>query len=84
MAEKNLDEFSTGEQEEAKWSKILDFLHYNEKDKSYKTLQLLKTSRGNIVLQITEGVAQQKRTKILFQLGEQEVAYLAIKLFKLL
>jgi len=66
------------------WEKLVDLVHYSEENKSYKTLQVLKTDQGNIVLQLSEGVAQQSRSRILFQLNEQELAYLCIKLQKLL
>jgi len=72
------------QQQKQQWTKILDLVHYNENDKSYKTLQLLKTDKNSIVLQVSEGVAQQSRSRILFQLSEQELAYLAVKLQKLL
>jgi len=72
------------QQQKQQWTKIVDLVHYNDQDKSYKTLQVLRTDQGNIVLQLSEGVAQQSRSRILFQLNEQELAYLAVKLQKLL
>jgi len=72
------------QQQKQQWQKIVDLVHYSEENKAYKTLQVLRTDQGNIVLQLSEGVAQQSRSRILFQLNEQELAYLAVKLQKLL
>ena len=72
------------QQQKQQWEKLIDLVHFNDNDKSYKTLQVLRTDQGNIVLQLSEGVAQQSRSRILFQLNEQELAYLCIKLQKLL
>jgi len=84
----NLDEFKTGEEikkeQEKRWKKILDLVHYNEKTKDYKTLQLLKTDTGHIVLVLREGTTGKESRQVIFQLSEQEIAYLSKKLEKLI
>lgn len=65
------------------WHKLLDLVHSNKENASYKSLQILKTDK-NIVLQLTEGVAQQSKNKILFQLNEQELSLLVLRLQKIL
>ena len=71
--------------EKQRWIKLFDLVHYNEKDNTYKSLQILKTEQQNIVLQVAEGTAKKQETqhRVLFQLSEQEIAYLALKLQKL-
>jgi len=71
--------------EKLRWIKLFDLVHYNEKDNTYKSLQILKTEQQNIVLQVAEGTAKKQETqhRVLFQLSEQEIAYLALKLQKL-
>jgi len=85
----DLNEFKTGEeikkeQEQRGWTKIADLVHYAKDDKSYKTLQLLKTDTGHVVLALREGVAGKENRQIIFQLSEQEIAYLSKKLEKLI
>ena len=74
------------QQQKQQWEKLIDLVHFNEQNKSYKSLQILKTDQQNIVIQLAEGVTgqQQTRNRILFQLNEQELAFLCIKLQKLL
>jgi len=81
----NLNDYQ-GQQQKQGWTKLFDLVHYNEKDSTYKSLQVLRTDSNNIVLQLSEGTAKKQETqhRIIFQLNEQELAYLAVKLQKLL
>ena len=82
----NLSDYGQGQQQKQSWTKLFDLVHFNDKDQTYKTLQVLRTDSGNIVLQLSEGTAKKQETqhRIIFQLNEQELAYLAVKLQKLL
>jgi len=86
--EEKLNEFKTAEEikkeQEKKWKKILDLVHYNEQNKSYKILQLLKTDTGHIVFVLREGTTGKENRQIIFQLSEQEIAYLSKKLERLI
>lgn len=66
------------------WEKLLDLVHYNEQNQTYKTLSVLRTDSGNIVMQMRDGQKGGGSSQIMFQLNEQELAYLAVKLQKLL
>jgi len=82
----NFGQNGQNQQVKAQWTKLFDLVHYNEQNQTYKTLSVLRTDSGNTVIQLAEGVTgqQQTRNRILFQLSEQELAYLAVKLQKLL
>ena len=83
----NLSDYGQGQGQQKQrdnWEKIVDLLHYNEKDKTYKSLRILKTKTGNIVLQARDGQTGGGSQQITFQLNEQEIALLSIKLQKLL
>ena len=66
------------------WEKLVDLVHYNEQNQTYKTLSVLRTDSGNIVMQTRDGQKGGGSSQIIFQLNEQELAYLAVKLQKLL
>jgi len=66
------------------WEKLVDLVHYNEQNQTYKTLSVLRTDSGNIVMQMRDGQKGGGSSQIIFQLNEQELAYLAVKLQKLL
>ena len=84
----DLNEFKTADEvkkeQEKRWKRILELMHYAKDDKSYKTLQLLKTDTGNIVLALREGITGKESRQVIFQLSEQEISYLALKLMKLI
>ena len=82
----NLQDYGQGQQQKQSWTKLFDLVHFNDKDQTYKSLQVLRTDSNNIVLQLSEGTAKKQETqhRIIFQLNEQELAYLAVKLQKLL
>ncbi len=73
-----------GQQQKQQWEKLADLVHYNEQNQTYKTLSVLKTDSGNIVMQLKDGQKGAGSSQIMFQLSEQELAYLAVKLQKLL
>ena len=84
----DLNEFKTADEvkkeQEKRWKRILELMHYAKDDKSYKTLQLLKTDTGHIVLALREGITGKESRQVIFQLSEQEISYLALKLMKLI
>ena len=80
----SLNDYQGQQQRKEQWQKIVDLVHYNEKDQTYKTLSVLRTDTGNIVLQLRDGQKGGGSNQIVFQLNEQELAYLAVKLQKLL
>jgi len=67
----------------SKWETLAELFHYREDTGMYKRLEIARTDRG-IVLALREGQKGNDRNSIIFQLSEQELAYLAIKLQKLL
>lgn len=71
-------------QQKQQWEKLIDLVHYNEQNQTYKTLSVLRTDSGNIVMQMRDGQKGGGSSQIMFQLNEQELAYLAVKLQKLL
>ena len=72
------------QQQKQQWEKLVDLVHYNEQNQTYKTLSVLRTDSGNIVMQTRDGQKGGGSSQIIFQLNEQELAYLAVKLQKLL
>ena len=70
------------ENKESRWDTLAELFHYNSKTGYYKRLELARTDRG-IVIALREGQKGKSRNSIVFQLNEQEIAYLATKLQKL-
>lgn len=68
-----------------KWEDVAEIFHYNEENQSYKSFKVQK-GNGGVYITATEGVSGDKdsRTAITIKLDEKEVAYLALKLQKLL
>ncbi|RLG17288.1 hypothetical protein DRN75_03840 [Nanoarchaeota archaeon] len=70
-------------QEEKKWKKIVDLIHFNKETEQYKSLRVMETDNNKIVLVLREGITNKEQKQITFQLSEQEICYLALKLTKL-
>jgi len=67
---------------QSRWETLANLFHYNDKTGMYKKLELARTDRG-IVIALREGQKGKDRNSIVFQLNEQEIALLALKLMKL-
>ena len=65
-----------------RWDTLADLFHYREDTGMYKKLEIARTNRG-IAIILREGQKGKDRNSIVFQLNEQEIAYLAVKLWKL-
>ena len=66
----------------SRWDTLAELFHYSSKTGLYKRLELARTDRG-IVIALREGQKGKERNSIVFQLNEQEIALLALKLMKL-
>jgi len=67
---------------QSRWETLANLFHYREDSGMYKKLELARTDRG-IVIALREGQKGKDRNSIVFQLNEQEIALLALKLMKL-
>ena len=67
---------------QSRWETLANLFHYREDSGMYKKLELARTDRG-IVIALREGQKGKERNSIVFQLNEQEIALLALKLMKL-
>ena len=70
------------ENKQSRWETLANLFHYREDSGMYKKLELARTDRG-IVIALREGQKGKDRNSIVFQLNEQEIALLALKLMKL-
>jgi len=68
---------------QSRWETLANLFHYREDSGMYKKLELARTDRG-IVIALREGQKGKDRNSIVFQLNEQEIALLALKLMKLI
>jgi len=69
---------------ESKWKELVDMTHYDKKSQKYKKLQVTRTNKDRIIIKLIEGKKGEKRSKIAFQLSEEEISFLILKLQKIL
>ncbi len=68
-----------------KWEDVAEIFHYNEESQSYKSFKVQRDKRGGVYITASEGISGDKdsRTAITIKLDEKEIAFLALKLQKL-
>ena len=69
---------------ESKWKDLVDMTHYDKKSQKYKKLQVTRTNKDRIIIKLIEGKKGEKGNKIAFQLSEEEISFLILKLQKIL
>jgi len=69
---------------ESKWKDLVDIMHYDKKSQKYKKLQVTRTNKDRIIIKLIEGKKGEKSSKIAFQLSEEEISFLILKLQKIL